>query len=197
MTIASSLLITPSLRLRKDIWTQFPVCLIKMPHSTDSRDRYAVQWHHKNLETWCQKIPSYDDLVKMRLLKALAESDRWSLELPKTRADICVIAMKFSEEPRHFHTLPNVYADHIELTTVEDIKTYFPICWKSRKNVHTLEFHNTFVKALAEKYGVKELDIRQETLVRIIPALKNAGWTVEPSVKPSSSEICSIHMHSV
>ena len=194
MTISAfPLLTTPSLRLRKDIWTQFPVCLIKMPLAVDSRDRYAVQWHHKNLETWCQKIPSYDNLVKMRLLKALAESDRWSLEPPKTRADLCIIAMTFSEEPRHFHTLPNLHAPHIEINSIDDIKTYFPICWKSRKNVHTLEFHNTFVRALADKNGVAELDIRQQTLVRLIPALKSAGWIVESPAKLTSTEICSIH----
>ena len=194
MTISSiPLLNTPSLHLRKDIWTHFPVCLIKMPQGIDGRDRYAVQWHHKNLDTWRQSIPKYDELVKFRLLKALAESDKWSLESPQSRVDICIIAMKFSEEPRQFNTLPNIDAPNIIIHKVDDIKTYFPICWKSRKNAHTLEFHNTFVKALAEKHGITEEDIRHQTLSRLLPALKSAGWVIEPSAKVASSAICTIH----
>ena len=191
MTIAFPLLDTPTLRLRKDIWTHFPVCLIKLPPSADHRDRYAVQWHHKNLETWCQKIPSYDNLVKMRLMKALAESDRWSLEPPTSKADLCIIAMNFSEEPRHFHTLPNLYAPCVEITAIDDIKKYFPICWKSRKNAHTLEFHNTFVRALAEKHGLDELDIRRITLERLMPILQKSWSVVSPS--KTCSAICTIH----
>jgi hypothetical protein len=180
----------PSLRLRKDIWTHFPVCLIKLP-TTDGRDRYAVQWHQKNLDTWCQKIPQYEELVRFRLLKALAMSDRWSLEVPKTHGDLCVIAMNFSEEPRNFHTLPDMYAETVDIQKVDDIKNYFPICWKSRKNAHTLEFHNTFVKALAQKHGVDELDIRRTTLERLMPILKES-WTVVAPNKTSSA-ICTIH----
>jgi hypothetical protein len=182
----------PSLRLRKDIWTHFPVCLIKLPPSSDGHDRYAVQWHQKNLQTWCQKIPQYEQLVQMRLLKALAMSDRWTLEVPRCRGDLCVISMKFSEEPKQFHTLPDMYATSPDIHTVEDIKAYFPICWKTRKNAHSLEFHNTFVRALAQKYGVDDLEIRRITLERLMPILQT-HWTVVPPTKTTTTEICTIH----
>lgn len=180
----------PSLTLRKDIWTHFPVCLIKLP-SSDGHDRYAVQWHQKNLDNWCQKIPQYEEIVRIRLLKALAISDRWTLEVPKMHGDLCVISMNFAE-PKQYHTLPDIYAESMDVQTVDDIKKYFPICWKSRKNAHTLEFHNTFVRALAQKYGVNDLDIRRITLDRLMPILKN-NWTVELPTKITSSELCTIH----
>ncbi len=192
-SIAPVLETVPTLRLRKDIWTHFPVCLIKMPHHPDGRDRYSVQWHQKNLEAWCQKIPHYETLVRIRLLKSLLASERWTVEPPTLPGDLAIIAMRFSEEERQFDKLPDLRAESIELTTVDDIKNYFPICWKTQKNQHTLEFHNTFVRALAKKYSVDELDIRATTLNRLIPALTQKGWVVTMSNKVSSTEICSIH----
>ncbi len=191
-TIQPILETLPSLRLRKDIWTQFPVCLIKLPYSADGRDRYAIQWHQKNLDSWCQKIPQYESIVRIRLMYALASSDRWTVEAPHQHGDLCVIAMKFSEEPRQFHTLPDLRAEHMDLKSIDDVKEYFPVCWKSRNNRHTLEFHNTFVRALATKHGVDELEIRRLTLDRMLPALKSAGWNMDMPTK-TSSEICTIH----
>lgn len=181
----------PSLRLRKDIWTQFPVCLIKLPHAADSRDRYAIQWHKTNLDAWCQKIPQYETIVRVRLLHALASSDRWTVEAPKQVGDLCVIAMNVTE-PREYHTLPNIREAPDEITHIDDIKAYFPVCWKSRKNRHTLEFHNTFVRAMATKYSLDELEIRRLTLDNLLPALKKAGWSIDMPTK-TSAEICTIH----
>ncbi len=191
-SLQSILHTVPTLKLRKDIWTQFPVCLIKLPYSEDGRDRYAIQWHQKNLDMWCQKIPQYEHIVRVRLLHALVNTDRWTVEAPKQVGDLCVIAMCFSEDAREFHTLPDLRAENINLTTVDDIKQYFPVCWKSRKNRHTLEFHNTFVRALAQKYGLDELEIRRLTMDRMLPALKMAQWTVELPTKSTTSEICTI-----
>lgn len=192
LSIQSVLSTLPCLRLRKDIWTQFPVCLIKLPYSADGRDRYAVQWHQKNLDMWCQKIPQYEMIVSARLLHALISSQRWTVEIPQMGSDLCIIAMNFSVESREFHTLPDLRAQSIELQTVEDIKKYFPVCWKTRKNRHSLEFHNTFVRALANKYSLDELEIRSMTMNLIMPALKSAGWSIELPTK-NSAEICTIH----
>jgi hypothetical protein len=192
-SLHSVLSTVPALKLRKDIWTQFPVCLIKLPYSADGRDRYAIQWHQKNLDMWCQKIPHYENVVRVRLMHALMNTtDRWTVEPPKQVGDICIIAMLFSEDTREFHTLPDLRAESIDLKTVDTIKQYFPVCWKSRKNRHTLEFHNTFVRALAQKYCLDELEIRQLTLDRLLPALKAAEWTVELPTKSTTSEICTI-----
>ncbi len=183
----------PSLRLRKDIWTHFPVCLIKLPYASDGHDRYAIQWHQKNLDMWCQKIPHYQHIVHLRLLKALASSPKWLVEKPKAPGDLCVIAMQFSEEPRAFHTLPDIRGAPTVIEDIEDIKQYFPICWKSRKNQHILEFHNTFVRALAEKQGMQEEDVRRLTLERLLPALREGGWCVDFPAKTPTSILCTIH----
>ncbi len=181
----------PSLRLRKDIWTHFPVCLIKLPYSLDGRDRYAIQWHQKNLEAWGQHIPHYTNIAQIRLIKALVASDKWSVERPEKPGDLCVIAMKFSEQVREFDHLPSMTADSIQ--SIEDLKESFPVCWKTHKNRHTLEFHNTMVRAMAVARGVDELVIRQEVIAQMIPALAKSGWVVEPAHKANSSEICCIH----
>ena len=181
----------PSLRLRKDIWTHFPVCLIKLPYSQDGRDRYAVQWHQKNLESWGQHIPQYTTIAQIRLIKSLAASEKWSMERPQKPGDLCVIAMKFSEEPREFDHLPSMSAGSI--ASIEDLKDAFPVCWKTQKNRHTLEFHNTMVRAMAHARGVDELVIRHEVLAQMLPALEKSGWVVEPKSKPNSSEICVVH----
>ncbi len=180
----------PSLRLRKDIWTHFPVCLIKLPYSHDGRDRYAVQWHQKNLEAWGQHIPQYTSIAQIRLIKALAASEKWSLERPQKPGDLCVIAMNFSEQPREFEHLPAMSVGTI--SSIEDLKDAFPVCWKTHKNRHTLEFHNTMVRAMATVRGVDELVIRNEVLSQMLPALEKSGWVIE-SKKANSSEICTIH----
>lgn len=164
-----------------------------MQYSADGRDRYAVQWHHKNLDAWCQMIPQYNTIVRLRLIKALAASDRWSLEPPVRPGDLCIIAMRFSEEHREFNSLPDIRAEVTPLVNVEDIKKYFPVCWKSRNNVHTLEFHNTFVRALAQKYSMDELEIRHLTIKRLMTSLKNYDWIVSIPEKITTSEICIIH----
>lgn len=181
----------PSLRLRKDIWTQFPVCLIKLPYTTDGRDRYAIQWHKTNLDAWCQKIPQYETIVRVRLLHSLVASDRWTVEIPKQVGDLCVIAMNITE-PREYQRLPNIHEAPDEIGHIDDIKTHFPVCWKSRKNRHTLQFHNTFVRAMAAKEGIDELEIRRRTLDTLLPALKKAGWSIDMPTK-TSAEICTIY----
>jgi hypothetical protein len=49
------------------------------------------------------------------------------------------------------------------------------------------------VRALATKYGADELEIRQLTMNRMLPALKAAGWAIEIPTKTTTSEICTIH----
>ena len=182
----------PSLRLRKDIWTHFPVILIRLPFSSDSRDRYAVQWHKKNLIEWSQSIPHYTAITQVRLLKALKTSDKWTIECPQNPADLCVIAMRIPDEPRQFDALPDIIGDSVPaIHNIDDVKTYFPVCWKSRNNRHTLEYHNTQVRALAEKMGVTELEVRNVTFHKLLAAL-STHWEIAISNKVNSHEICTI-----
>jgi hypothetical protein len=179
----------PSLRLRKDIWTHFPVCLIKMPYDTDGRDRYAIQWHQKNLTEWSQGIPQYPTITQLRLLRALKSCDKWNLETPKNPADLCVIAMNFSEEPKQFETLPDIYSSAPTPTKIDDLKKFFPVCWKVRQNAYHLEFHNTQVRALAEKHGVPEVEIERLTRQGLVRCLGDPKWELKMSAKMHSREI--------
>lgn len=187
---------TPSLRLRKDIWTHFPVCLVKLPTAEDGRDRYAIQWHQKNLTEWSQGIPQYPVITHVRLLKALKASERWTVEKPATPGDLCVIVVNVqtltskSEDltvdlPRLFDTLP----EHI--TSVERLRTYFPICWKSKNNRYTLEFHNTCVRALAAQQGLTEFEVKTLT-VRKLQTVLASNWEVQKTHKVLGNEICTI-----
>lgn len=187
----------PSLRLRKDIWTHFPVCLVKTP-TTDGRDRYSVQWHKKNLAEWSQNIPGYENVAKFRLMQALVSSDRWTVERPVQSDDICVIAMNFSAESvtEKAKDLPNLTTDPT-IEFIDDLKNYFPIVWKKSSHVgrtgkFVLEFHNTQVRALAQKLGVDEADVRRDVLLKMIPILE-AKWRVIMTSKPVGSEICTVY----
>jgi hypothetical protein len=180
----------PSLRLRKDIWTHFPVCLVKQPVHSDGRDRYAIQWHQKNLTEWSQGIPKYTIVTHCRLLRALSTSDKWDIEEPRNQGDLAIIAMKFSDKPREFDQMPNLFDNHHTIRTVEDIKTNFPICWKTRKNGYVLEFHNTMVRAMADRWGVSEKEIREKTLVKLRESLEGScEWSLSPPAKTQTCEI--------
>jgi hypothetical protein len=176
----------PTLKLRKDIWAHFPVCLLKHP-DTDGRDRYSVQWHRQKLQEWSQGIPMYESVAKVRLLKALRDCDKWSVESAAQPQDICVIAMNFSNEPKVHPVLPAIFAPDPPIHTLEDLKDFFPVCWKQTKNAVSIEFHNTLVRALSERFKMPEPQLRamvQDKLVKECQTL----WNVQPSVRPS--EIC-------
>lgn len=93
----------PALKLRKDIWENFPVVVNKI-FSKDSKDRYAIQWHRKNFNEWREEVDNYLDYIdyevdtERRLFKALAASPYWTVEAGQTAQDLCVIAMNFAEE---------------------------------------------------------------------------------------------------
>jgi hypothetical protein len=186
----------PSLRLRKDIWTHFPVCLVKIP-TADGRDRYSVQWHKKNLAEWSQNIPGYEDVAKLRLMQALVSSDRWTVERPVGGDNICVIAMNFSaaEQTPMEKELPNLAAEQIMVEFIDDLKNYFPIVWKKSGGgvgKCVLEFHNTQVRAIAQKGGITEADVRRDVLLKMIPILETK-WKVLMTNKPNGSEICTVY----
>lgn len=182
----SALANLPKLKLRKDIWSHFPVCLLKHPDS-DGRDRYSIQWHRQHLQEWSQGIPLYESVVKVRLLKALRESNKWSVMPPQNPQDICVIAMNFSTEPKAYSQLPAIFAPSPQLRTIDDLKDFFPVCWKCMKNEYSIELHNTLVKALSERFKIAEPEMR----ILIQEKLKQEcakTWDVLPPIR--NSEIC-------
>ncbi len=182
----STLANLPKLKLRKDIWSHFPVCLLKHP-DTDGRDRYSIQWHRHHLQEWSQGIPLYESVVKVRLLKALRESDKWTVMPPQNPQDICVIAMNFSTEPKSHSQLPAIFAPSPRIHTIEDLKDFFPVCWKSTKNGYSIEFHNTLVKALSERFKIVEPEMRVLVQEKLKQECVNT-WDVLPPIR--NSEIC-------
>jgi hypothetical protein len=187
LSIASTKL--PSLTLRKDIWTHFPVCLVKQP-TNDGRDRYAIQWHKKNLEEWSQNIPAYETVTKMRLIQSLINSTRWNVETPQNPTDICVISMNFAEtQTLQTSNLPDVFAPSPVIEKLEDIRKYFPVCWKQRANgCVELEFHNTLTRRLALQHHMNESDLRKIVASKLTQVIDNR-WQIEfPHER--STQIC-------
>ena len=185
----------PSLHLRKDIWTHFPVCLVKMPYS-DGRDRYAIQWHQKNMTEWSQGIPQYPMITQCRLMHALKKSVKWDVEPPKTSTDLCVIAMRYEDAlvPLKEEVVQPAVLD-VEtppvIQHIEELRDLFPVCWKAQQSVVHLEFHNTLVRSMAKARGVSEMEIRLRTL-RLLPKALGDRWEMRENKSKGTHAICTL-----
>ena len=90
----------PSLRLRKNIWENFPVSLVPL-NEGDGTDRYAIVWHQRNLTQWREeKSESYVEWMDyqwfclIRLMHALnLNANRYIVEEARDDEQICIIAM--------------------------------------------------------------------------------------------------------
>lgn len=92
------------LKLRKDIWTHFPVNLDSMGRGNNSRDRYGIEWHNMKVRQIADAKGMTPDQVKRdifpRLMASLLAASTWSVEEPVPGSRfIAVIAMKFAEAP--------------------------------------------------------------------------------------------------
>lgn len=186
----------PSLKLRKDIWTHFPVCLVKLTNSEDGMDRYSVQWHQKHLQEWSQGIHLYSTVTKARLLKALSmASDRWTLGPPAHSEDLCTITMKVSDKSSREKTdqvLPDFLNSNPVVTSIESMKQYLPICWKLQKARYSIEYHNTELRSLSEMHGIPESELKIQILQKCIQWAEQNRWKMLPSTK--ASEVCQLHL---
>ena len=108
----------PDLRLRKDIWTHFPVTVVPLGRSTDGAEHHSVQWHRERLLAGRDDpdFESYVEDVQRRLLKALEASPKWDvlpaekhglIELTRetptygaltASSEICILRMVFAAE---------------------------------------------------------------------------------------------------
>jgi len=107
----------PDLRLRKDIWTHFPVTVVPLGRRDDGAEYHSIQWHRERLLTGRDDFDfdEYVNTVERRLLKALEASSKWDV-LPKethglveltreTRtcgaltaaSEVCILRMIFAE----------------------------------------------------------------------------------------------------
>ena len=93
----------PTLRLRKDIWENFPVTVCAL-QTRDESERYAIRWHHKNFAAQRENVESFADWEDFEedtyrhLLKALNASRYWMVCEAEGADDLCVITMNHSDK---------------------------------------------------------------------------------------------------
>ena len=92
----------PQLKLRKDIWTNFPVTVEPLGAGADGAERHAIRVHRKNWSEWRQtNAVDYDDWLnwdentEFRLLKALESCRAWTVEESADGNVLAVIRMNF------------------------------------------------------------------------------------------------------
>ena len=183
----------PSLRLRKDIWENFPVSLIKIQGDTD---RYSVVWHMRNLAQWRDErsesnaeFLDYEDYCYYRLMYALAlNADRYIVEPAINEEDICIIAMVHSDEDSVSTKQTSEMSvgsndSAAPLRTLKGIANAFPVCWEQNGNVLAMKFHNKKLRDSGESKSM----VRD----RLIQALiQSPAGTYTPAPKGAVDVIC-------
>ncbi len=97
--------VMPVLRLRKQIWENFPVIVDRI-ESKDKRERYVIRWHRKNFQQMrndaCEHVNDfidYEDNTYRRLITALEASRFWTVEaLGNLGNDLAIISMNFEDK---------------------------------------------------------------------------------------------------
>ena len=90
----------PPLKLRKDIWTYFPVNMDAIGRGANGADRYGIEWHNMKIRAAATAARMTPDAYKQQLfpkmLQALQASNAWNVEAPPPGSRfIAVIAMRF------------------------------------------------------------------------------------------------------
>ena len=90
----------PQLKLRKDVWTYFPVNMDAMGRGANGADRYGIEWHNMKVRSAAASEGISAEFYKQRtlpvLIKALRDSTAWTVEAPPPGGRfIAVIAMRF------------------------------------------------------------------------------------------------------
>ena len=91
---------TPVLRLRKDIWTHFPVNVDPMGKGENGAERHCVEWHNGKVRQLAKEAGKSDTAMKAtllpHLLHALSKSNAWTVEAPPPGSKCAaIIAMRF------------------------------------------------------------------------------------------------------
>ena len=151
----------PQLKLRKDIWENFPVIVEALGTGADGAERHAVRVHRKNWSEWRQtKAVDFDDWLnwdentEFRLMKALESCRSWTVEESADPSTFAVIRMNFV--PREEVAMPTATAAAKAaapasadgwttvpvrsapaaaagpvLARINDITANFPTCWNN------------------------------------------------------------------
>jgi len=179
----------PALRLRKDIWENFPVTLQALPDE-DGTDRYAILWNQRNLVAWRDERSTsnaewldYEDYCYYRLMHALHMNARYEVEPARSDEQICVIAMVHSGKSETSSVVSSVSSTgqalaqvqapvqapvqaQAPLRSLKAIANAFPVCWEQDGNVLAMKFHNKKLRDSGESPAL----VRD----RLIQALKQS-----------------------
>ena len=120
------------LRSRKEIWENFPVCVVPIGTDSAGAERHAISWHFKNLRDWrtdplsrsegghgpnsMEEYSDYQDTQEYFLLETLKRSRKWVVQEPETTDQICIIRMVFSPDtsvPAATSIVESKEGDHI------------------------------------------------------------------------------------
>ena len=199
MSSISASSVFPILNLRKDIWTHYPVNLVPLGKGEDGAERHAIVWHRKRLQNWRADYPkqyanwlSFETWTKFRLFHSLRNSSHWIVEEPKEESHLCVIKMLYNNQAPKPVLLP-IHEALPNLTSLNDIKDYFPVVWhkKSEQHVYSIELYSKKLKDAKTLFGY---DLTEICKSRLIASLKaSTAWKVTQSVE-NGSEFCEITM---
>lgn len=147
----------PNLKLRKDIWENFPVVLTPIDDG-DRTARYAITWHIKHIDEWSDnpryavtfaEHMDYTSFSEYKLLYSLSKhSKQYVIEPPRSEDQIAVIAMVHGA-PRNGNVTRNRRNNRANargntrnnkskrnrnhsvpvLKSLKDIKELFPVVW--------------------------------------------------------------------
>jgi len=190
----------PSLNLRKDIWTHYPVNLVPLGKGEDGAERHAIVWHRKRLQEWRASYPkqyaswlTYETWTKFRLFHSLRNSAHWIVEPATDDTHLCMIRMLYGNQTPNPVLLPITEALP-NLTCLNDIKDYFPVVWHKQsdsngKTSYSIELYSKKLKEAHHQFGY---DLTNICKARLLASLKaSTAWKV--SDNPTNPvEICTI-----
>ena len=184
----------PVLKMRKDIWTAFPVNLIPLGTDADGAERHAVAWDYARF-TSDTNLRESENSTRERLLSALQASTKWVVESMTCKYCICVIRMVFNGYQ------PTERRRGTTLKAIADIYKFFPAVVHSVNNganngsngAYSIELHSKRIEKLSE---IKGYDVSEEVRSELLCALKASNsWRVLSARLPC--EVCRIEIASI
>ena len=197
----------PVLRLRKDIWENFPVQCTPLGRGADGAERHAIVWHRKNFTEWrdaCEdyfEAMDYEEITTYRLFKCLEASKFWTVEPAQTSQYICILRMNFSEEtaPTVAPVAPVapvavVHSRQNGLVRINDITSNFPVVWDNVTCPGKSARSRDIIAITPFNKKIREIDPRTVTdiLDRLMNALRASGsWRV---LRGEGREVCRLEI---
>lgn len=207
----------PKLKLRKDIWENFPVMCQPLGRGSDGAERHAIVWHRKNFMEWraaCDdyyEAMDYEEITTYRLFKCLEASKHWTVEAAQTPQQICVIRMNFTDEstaPSTTVEKPVVVdagwstvrkpvekpVDLPVLTRINDITSQFPIVWNNESRPRMTARSGDIISLSVFNRKLREMSpsAAEACLDRLMRSLRaSSSWRV---IRGRDSEFCRLEI---